>query len=349
MQKLWLIVPLCVAALVAARAGELNKDYFGATTPGTWAEYQLEASGGTKATSSSQRSADADGHVVLDETTKIQAGPGAGSEAKNTLVMPKDFNLARDWLSYGKFTEKMTMKYGELVMPADATTLEAIKKSAKDFRGAVTFEAVEQVDGHTCDRYAYAVAIGGPGALKETGQLWLDASVPFGIVRQVAKSPNSDGSSASTFELKLQHTGKVQVDAPPAGPAPVAQALAAPAVVALVAVYQAGRVAIAVAVEKDAGGRQLQLTFINKTETELTVQLAAGALNIPASDPIGALKIVVKNAVNIVVPAGAEAEPVIVEQQPGRGALEGKFTLSVYEGTLLYSGSITRGTVTRAP
>jgi hypothetical protein len=344
-----LMVSMVTATFVISYAGELKKDYFGATTPGTWAEYQLEASGGTKATSSSQRTADADGHVVLEETTKIQAGPGAGSESKNTLVMPQDFNLARDCLSYGKFTEKMTMKYGDMVMPADATTLEAIKKGAKDFRGAVTFEAVELVDGHTCDRYAYAVAIGGPGALKETGQLWLDASVPFGIVRQVAKSPNSDGSSASTFELKLLHTGKVQVDAPPAGPTPMARAPAAPSVVALVEAYQADRVAIEVAVEKDSGGRQLQLTFINKTETELTVQVAAGALSIPASDPIGALKIVVKKAANIIVPAGAAAEPIVVEQQPGRGALEGKFTLSVYEGTLLYSGSITRGTVTRAP
>ena len=109
--------------------------------------------------------------------------------------------------------------------------------------------------------------------------------------------------------------------------------------------YQAGRVGIEVTVEDGSSGKHLQLAFINKTEADLTVKLAAGALEIPASDPLGALKIVVPKAANLVVPAGAASDPIKVDQQPGRGAFEGKFVLSVYEGTLLYSGSVTKGTV----
>ena len=345
MKKYILMIVLIGAAVTAAPAGELKKDYFVETNPGAWAEYKLETADGIKYLSSSQRNADEDGHVVVEETVKIKTGPGAPMESKNTFVLPKNFNITRDWLSYGKFTEKMKMKTGSVVMPVDATTLDAIKKGSKDFRGAVSFEAEEKVDGHTCDRYAYSVVIAGPVPSKETGQLWLDATVPFGIVRQVAKSFNADGSVSSSFEIKLQETGHIQLDtinvATPATPAvPVA-----PAVISLIDGYKAGRVGIEVSVEKGSNGRHLQLVFINKTDVVLTVKLPAGALDIPASDPISVLKIVVKKAANVVVPASTSSDAIRVDQQPGRGALEGKFELSVYEGTQLYSGSVTRGTV----
>jgi hypothetical protein len=57
------------------------------------------------------------------------------------------------------------------------------------------------------------------------------------------------------------------------------------------------------------------------------------------------LKVVVKKATQFVVPAGNSSDQLTVDQQPGRGVIEGKFVLSVYEGTQLFSGSVTRGTV----
>lgn len=334
-----------IAAALPLCAGELRKDYFGATTPGAWAEYRLESSDGTKSTSTSRRMADEDGHVVVEEGVKIEAGPGAGADVKNTFVLPKGFNLARDWLSHGKFTEKMTMKYGSVEMPVDATTLEAIRKGTKDYRGAVTFEGVETVQGRPCDRYAYSVVIAGPAPGRETGQLWLSDSVAFGIVRQLARSFNPDGSAGASFDIQLQNSGAVQAEAPPAVSTPVEMAPAAPSVVSLPEGYQAGRIGISVAVEKGSSGRRLRLTFKNKTEAEVTVKLAEGELSLPAGDPIGALRIHVGRAASVVVPAGGTSDAVTVGQQPGRGALEGTFELSVYEGTPLYSGSVTRGTV----
>ena len=331
-------------AATIARAGELKKDYFGATKEGTWAEYKVEASDGSKWTSTDQRQTDDDGRVVVEETVKISTGPGAGTESKNIYVMPKGFDLARDWLSYGKFTEKMTMKFGTTVMPVAEATLEAIKKAGKDYRGAVTFEATEQMDGHTCDRYAYSIAIAGPNPNQETGHVWLDASAPFGVVKQSGKFEHTDAPGASSYEVKLQQTGQVQLTLAET-PAPTEKAPVAPAVVSLMDGYKAGRVGIEVTVEDGSSGRHLQLAFVNKTEADLTVKLAAGVLEIPASDPLGALKIVVPKAASLAIPAGETSETIIVDQQPGRGAFEGKFRLSVYEGTLLYSGSITKGTV----
>jgi len=340
------MIVLIGAAVTRAPAGELKKDYFVETKPGAWAEYKLQTADGIKYSSSSQRNADEDGHVVIEEIVKIETGPGSPMESKNTFVLPKNFNIARDSLSYGKFTEKMKMQAGSMEMPVDAATLDAIKKGSKDFRGAVTFEAVEQVDGHACDRYGYSVAIPGPTPSKEQGQLWLDATVPFGIVRQVAKSFNADGSIASSFEINLQKTGRVQsIDTTDVTKSATPAAPIAPAVIPLVDGYKAGRVGIEVSVEKGSNGQHLQLVFINKTDMTLTVKLAAGALDIPASDPITTLKIVVKKAADVVVPASASSDAITVDQQPGRGALEGKFELSVYEGTQLYSGSVTRGTV----
>lgn len=346
MKKYILMVVLLGITVTLGHAGDLPKGYFVATEPGTWAEYSLEAAG-VKYSSSSQRNADENGHVVIEETVKVKTGPGAGTESKNTFVLPKDFNISDDLLSYGKFTEKMSMKAGSVEMPIDATTLAAIKKGAKDFRGAVTFEAVEKVGGRSCDRYAYSVAIVGPAPGKETGQLWLDRTVPFGIVRQVATSFNADGSVASSFELTLQDTGRVQLEGVEAAtPAAPVEKPAPPPVVSLIDGYKAGRVGIEVTAAEGSNGQLLHLVFINKTDALLTVKLAAGALTIPASDPINSLRIVVEKPADIVIPAGSASEALTVEQQPGRGPIAGKCELSVYEGTLLFSGSATLGTVT---
>jgi hypothetical protein len=343
MKKHLILLVFLAATLSAAHAGELQKDYFMATPPGAWAEYRMEIADGTKFQSTSQRNADENGRIILEEAIKFQAGAGKGTESKTTYVLPQNFNIGKDWLSYGKFTEKMSMKTAGIEMPVDPTTLEAIKKGSKDYRGAVAFETTENIDGHICDRYAYSIAIAGPTPSKETGQIWLDATVPFGIVRQAARVMNADGSVASSFETRLIDTGRVQLDtiasakaAPPAVPA-------APAVVSLLEGYTAGRIGIEVSV--GSNGQPLQLTFINKTDTPLTVTLKKGPLDIPASEPVSALKIIVRSNARIAVPAGAFSEAITVDQQPGRGALEGKFELSVYEGTKLYSGSVTRGTV----
>jgi hypothetical protein len=331
--------------VTGVQAGELKKEYFAATPPGAWAQYILEAGDGSKYLSSSQRNADEDGRVVVEESMKGQAGAGTGTESQNVYLFQKDFKIAHDWLSFGKFTEKMTMKAGGAEIPIDATTLDTIKKASKDFRGSVTFEAMEKIDGRNCDRYVYSVTTAGPAPGKETGRLWLDPTVPFGIVRQTAKSYNADGSAASSFDMRLQDTGLVRIDSPDTVSPPGPVAPPTPMVASLIDGYKAGRIGIEVSVEKGMGGRRLQLVFINKTESDQTVTLQAGKLDIPASEPVEKLQIVVKDAADIVVPATASSDTITVEQQLGWGATDGKFELSVYEDTLLFTGSITLGTV----
>ncbi|HEY8241024.1 MAG TPA: hypothetical protein VIH35_06235 [Kiritimatiellia bacterium] len=335
---------LFLAASASIHAGELKKDYFGATKVGAWVAQELTSTDGAKSTYTSQRLPDDNGQAVVELSVKVLAGPGAGSESKNTITLPKGFNIARDWLSYGKFTEKMTMAYGDTVMPIDGATLDAIRKSSKDYRGAVTFEAKEKIDGHACDRYGYSIVYVGPPSSVESGQLWLDDTVPFGLVRQVAKVLNDDGSPAASYEIRTTDIGLEQMDsgatettaAEPAAPA-------APSVVTLLEGYNAGSIALEISAPAGSGGRKLEIALRNKTESDLTVKIPSGVVAIAGSSPVSDLKVTLAPTPDVVLGPGETSAPIPAAQRGTWGPQEGKFTLSVYEGTPLYSGSATVG------
>jgi hypothetical protein len=327
-----------------AQGGELKKSYFEATKPGAWSEYLLASPDGSKSAFSYERRPDQDGRVVLALGVKVLAGPGEGSESKNIYTMPPNFDLANNGLSYGKFPEKMVMQFSGMDMPVDETTLAAIRKASKDYRGAVAFEAVETVNGHSCDRYAYSFSAAGIPPAREEGRLWLDASVPFGIVKQTAKVLNADGSVASSYEMHLQETGAIQMETtePTAN---AADSAPAPATVALADGYKAGKVGLEVEAVAGGSGHSLRVTLVNKTEAELTVQVPAGNVDLEGSLPVEMLQIAFPKAQTVVLPAGESGDAIAVLQRGSRGILEGHCSLSVYEGTPLFSGSITKGSL----
>lgn len=335
-----------VISIPSAWAGDLNKNYFGATKPGAWSEYTLTSPDGSKAAYSYQRGADSDGQPVIELEVKILAGPGKDTKSKTNYFMPRDFNFERDGLNYGRLAAKMTMNYGGTEMAVDPKTLEMIKQGTKDFRGALTFEAPEKVDGHGCDRYAYAMKIGGPNPTQETGHLWLDPSVPFGMVRQTARVTDPAGKLVSEFEMRVSDTGLNQaVAAASAPPVEVKKATPAPpAEVSFAEGFKGGRVGMDVEVVPGSSGRQLRLSLVNKTEVKLTVNVPAGEMQMEVSSPVNSLHIVTAKAVQVTVPAGGKAEPVLVEQRGSRGVADGKCSLSVYEGTTpIFSGSVMVG------
>ena len=190
-----------------ARAGELRKSYFEATRPGAWSEYALTSGTRPKVTFRYQRQRDADGKVVIELTVTTLIEPGKNSKSKNCYTMSRKFNLGRDGLSFGKFIEKMSMSSSGMEMQVDDSTLNQIRQAEKDFRGAVTFEKTEKIDGRACDRYAYSLRTLGPVPTIEKGTLWLSDSVPFAIVRQVADVFRPNGTKLSSFTMQLQNTG----------------------------------------------------------------------------------------------------------------------------------------------
>jgi len=196
-----------LVSLALAQAGELRRSYFEATKPGAWSEYALTAGTRPKATFRYQRQRDLDGKIVIDLTVTTSVAPGKNSESHNTYTMSRNFNLGRNGLSFGKFIEKMSMSSGGMDMQVDDATLDQIRQAEKDFRGAVTFEKTEKIDGRTCDRYTYSLRTLGRMPTTEKGTLWLSDSVPFAIVRQVAEVFRTNGTKLSGFLMQLQDTG----------------------------------------------------------------------------------------------------------------------------------------------
>jgi hypothetical protein len=168
------LLPLVVAFLVSlasAPAGELRKSYFEATKPRAWSEYALTSGSRSKAIFRYQRQKNIDGKIVIELTVTTSIAPGKNSQSKNTYVMSRNFDLGRDGLSFGKFIEKMSMSSSGMVMQVDDATLNQIRQAEKDFRGVVTFEKTEKMDGRTCDRYTYSLRTHGPVPTIETGTL----------------------------------------------------------------------------------------------------------------------------------------------------------------------------------
>ena len=343
---LWLALVL-PAITASAQAGDLNQNYFGATTAGAWSEYALTSPDGSKSSFTYQRNADSDGHPVVELEVKVIAGPGKDSKSKTGYLLPRDFHFERDGLNYGRFAEKMTMTYAGNEMAVDGKTLEAIKQGTKDFKGALTFEASEKIDGKPCDRYSYSIKIGGPNPTQETGRLWMNPAVPFGMVRQSARISDPAGRLVTEFDMRLTDMGVNQALAATAAPPPPVPVKKAPepAQVGLAEGFKAGRVGMDVEAVPGSSGRQLRLILVNKTEANLTVNVPAGDLQFEVDSPVNTLRIATAKAAQVAIPAGEKAAPIVVAQHATRGITEGHCSLSVYEGTPLFSGSVTIGNV----
>lgn len=335
-----LLVAVGIFAFPCVFAGELKKAYFTATKPGGWSEYVLTSSDGSKSSFLYEREADEEGRPVIMMRVKILAGAGKDTKVKNFYTLPRGFDLDHQGLNYAKFTEKMSMEYSGAQMPVDEDTLRMIREGEKDFRGAVNFEASEKVDGRACDRYSYAIRVGGPAPTRETGALWLDASVPFGIVRHSAKVTREDGTPVTDFDMRLAESGTNQAIAVTAPPPAEQNTPETSSNAGLKEGFLAGYIGMEVEAVKGSNGRRLSITLKNKTEREFTVEVPAGDLDIDASSPVNVLKLSVPKAVRIVLPAGEEGGTFEAGQRGARGIKAGKCSLSVYEGTPLFSGSV---------
>lgn len=331
---------LIAATVPVARAGDLKKDYFAETKPGEWCTQVVTTIDGTKSEYTTSRKPDDEGRVVVAMIIKSLEGPGAGSESRMTYFLRKDFNFGHDFLSHGKHVDKMIMTYGDTDMIIDPATLQVITESSKDFAGTMTFEGEETVDGHVCDRYAYEVMIGGPGPMKETGKIWLNPTVAFGVVRQTAKIHNEDGTLNTGFELVLTGTGMQALDTGAAAPQ-VEEEEPKPVDADLKDAYRNGYATLEIAVEEGSGGAKLRLVLVNTLEAPLTVRIPAGDLDLPSTFPLETMRLTFAKVDEIVLEPGASSKPLAAAQRGKRGAAGGAFSLSYYEDTPLYTGSVT--------
>ena len=337
MRGFLLLAVLLVSSIrLAGAAGGLAQDYFAATEPGAWAQLELAAADGSKIAYTYTRRADEEGRIVLEVHTRSLEGPAAGSEGTSIYTMPAGFDLARDGLSYGRFAEKLVMKYGDMEMPVDDATLAAIRDAEKNYHGALTAAGTEDVAGLRCHRYTYA--LDGAGG-RETGTLWLHPSIPFAIVRQTGRVTGADGAVVSEFDIRFTEQGRTETAEPVVAQEETPPPAAAPMVTTLGDGFRSGHIGLDV--ESLAGGKQLRLNIRNEYEAQMTVNLPAGPLDLEVGFPVRTLRLQIDKPLQFVLPGGASSDPLVVKQRGTHGIAEGTCYLSIYEGTPVFQGSVT--------
>lgn len=350
-----------VLATLPVAAGELTKPYFGATAPGTWTRYAMEAEKVDPYSYTYRRLPDVDGKARI-EISVVFTGQMAGSWSKSVYTLAKGFDPARDMLSHAKFLDAVVLEAkGMGAMPQPAETVKAIRDGSSDYRKGMTFVGTEQLDGRTCDRYSYSAPSLGALPTVEVGEVWLDASLPFGIVKQAATLKDAkSGEVRSRYVMRLVGSGVGEPpeggavgvaskgDAPTGGDAAskpgrdagsgTSQAgRAGGSAPSLLEAFQAGKVKLEIAVSD--GGRQLHVTARNRTTTPMEVRVGAGRIVFAQALALTDLVMLVDDGVTLKLPGGGTAA-FDAGQGGDKGAVRGNFELTFDDGATSFGGQL---------
>jgi hypothetical protein len=206
--KRLLPLALLVSAALSLRA-DWKKPYFGTTPVGSWAVYK-ETAGEMKSTTTMTRLADTEAGGA---TIEIHMDYGETyPPVHNRYTLPKSFAFDRLLIDFMAFIDGGAMIGGvPEPMDLDAATVEAITTNSPQYGPTAKFKATETVGGHKADRYGYTVRFKSPHesvpSTTETGDLWLSADVPFGLVKQKSVTKDDAGNVTMTFERVLAGSG----------------------------------------------------------------------------------------------------------------------------------------------
>jgi hypothetical protein len=335
-----LISMLSAAVASGADAAGYKKSYFGATKPGSWAQYTMKVEGQADMGYLSTRLPDDAGQQRVQVRVEYMAD-GKLTRAFTSYAMKAGYSLESDALGFGKALVSMstsTPGTPPYVMPPVA--LDNARKTMPDYAASAQFVGSENIGGKVSDRYKYTQRHPGTPVQIETGEIWLNGSVPFGMVKQKAVTKEESGKVVSQFEMLLLDSGVNAAKAP--------DKRAAGGPVLLADAFKNGRVELAVSIVPGAGdGKNLRIIFKNKGESPLRLTIPAGPTTLDVGLPLDKLRLEASAAKSIDIASGATSPAVEMTQTGARRAIQGSFVLSVYEGTPLYSGSATVDTVKR--
>ena len=341
-----LCVALCsIGIAVAADPTGYRKSYFGATKSGAFAQYVMKIEGQADIGSTVTRLADENGQQRVQVRIEYQAA-GTPSVAFTDYVLKAGYSLENDALGYGKALVAMSASApGAKPTPMPAAVLDNARKTMPDYAASAVFMGTENIGGKDSGHYRYVQRHPGNPEHIETGEIWLNETVPFGLVKQKAVTAEAGGKLVSRFEMLLVDSGN---RAAPASAADAAAASKAVAPVPLADAFRSGRVELAVSVLPAGGdGRTLSIGFRNKTDGLLRLAIPAGPTNLDVGSPLGTLQLVAPSATALEIAPGATSRPVLLSQAGARRAIDGAFAVTVFEGTPLFSGSATMGSVAR--
>lgn len=198
------IAALLLLAAPLAFASGFKKAYFGATKPGSWAKYAMHTSAGDITFTSTRLSDDA-GQPRIE--IKTEFADKTTPTAINRYTLKKGFDIDHSLMDYGPAIVDGEMGVGDEIQKTDPATLAAISKTLARYGENAKFVGSETVNGKKCDHYSYTVRFEGDPAQIETGDLWLNDSVPFGLVKQKASTTDEKGNDISSYEENLTDSG----------------------------------------------------------------------------------------------------------------------------------------------
>ena len=182
--------------------------YFAATVPGSWARYTVTSDRKTESTYTYRRLPDEEGRAQVELRTDFLSGASKGTWSTNRYVLAKSFRLEEDALSFGKHAERLLMRTDTMAeeqeMPKAA--LPNVIAAGVDYGRSVKFAGTETIDGKECDHYTYRYVSKEKNRTIYTGEVWLNASVPFGLVRETASLKPKYGPS-SKYSMTLAAMG----------------------------------------------------------------------------------------------------------------------------------------------
>ena len=196
------IVLVCLVPL--SLAADWTKPYFAATKPGSWAKTKSTSTIGPPSLTTYTRLPDQNGQIVIDQYSEFDNKDTPPSTMRYTLA--SGFNADREMIDFLAAITAASARVGAdapfTELPAD--TVNAIKASPT-YGATAVFKGVERVDGKSCDRYSYTRTHGGNQT--ETGDIWLNPTVPFGLVKQKISMADASGKVSYTAEITLVDAG----------------------------------------------------------------------------------------------------------------------------------------------
>ena len=199
---------LALAFAVAAAlplAADWKKPYFGGTPAGSWAAYSDTTPDTRNKTTMTRVSENEIDLLMVFDGNKYPP-------VHNRYTLPKSFAFDRKLVDYMSFIDGGALYTSETEsMELDAATVEAITKNAPQYEPTAKFKGTETIDGRKADRYSYTVRFKSQHesvpSTTETGDIWLSAEVPFGVVKQKSVTKDDAGNVTMTFERVLVESG----------------------------------------------------------------------------------------------------------------------------------------------
>ena len=203
-----LAVGLLAATGNVARA-QFRKSYFVATKPGAWSRYSVSYGGPSTMEYTYRRLPDEKGSPRIEFTMEFKSGQAKGKQFVYVSWFKPGFPIEKDALSYGNWITAMTTQQGKnKPRQTPASELAATVATMANYASIARYVDSAVVDGKTSDHYRYEWAPPAKPPRVESGNLWLNETVPFGIVKSDMTIKNKAGQTVSTMQTKLVASGE---------------------------------------------------------------------------------------------------------------------------------------------